>query len=89
MKTKRQVEIFSAGCLVCKDTIALVDQLACPSCEVTVHDTKDQAVASRAKTLGIHTIPAILVDGQLVECCAVGGPSEPLLRAAGIGTPLG
>ena len=89
MNTIRQVEIFSAGCQVCEDTITLVKQLACPSCEVTVLDMKDQDVSNRAKTLGIHTIPAILVDGQLVECCAVGGPSEPLLRAAGIGTPPG
>lgn len=89
MNTKRQIEIFSAGCPVCDDTIALVKQLACPSCEITVLDMNDQAVSSRAKTLEIRTIPAVVVDGQLAEYCAEGGPSERVLRAAGIGTLLG
>ncbi|HBP89070.1 MAG TPA: hypothetical protein DD706_15395 [Nitrospiraceae bacterium] len=89
MNTTRQVEIFSAGCQVCEDSITLVKQLACPSCEVTVLDMKDQTVSSRAKTLGIHSIPAVVVNGQLAECCNERGPSERLLRAAGIGTPLG
>jgi hypothetical protein len=88
MNTTRQVEIFSAGCQVCEDTITLVKQLACPSCEVTVLDMKDQNVSSRAKTIGIRTIPAVVIDGQLAECCAERGPSEHVLRAAGIGTPL-
>ena len=88
MSTTRRVEIISAGCQVCEDTIALVKQLACPSCEVTVLDMNDKAIASRAKKLGIRTLPAVLIDGQLVKCCAESGPSESLLRDAGIGTPL-
>ena len=89
MSTLRHIEIFSAGCPVCKDTITLVKQLACPLCEVIVLDMNDQVVSGRAKTLGIRTIPAVVVDGHPAECCAVGGPRVHLLRAAGIGTPLG
>ncbi|MBA3965372.1 MAG: thioredoxin family protein [Nitrospirales bacterium] len=89
MKTKRQIEIFSAGCQVCKDTVTLVNQLACPSCEVTILALNDTGVSSRAKLLGIRTIPAVVVDGQLAECCAERGPSERVLRAAGISTLLG
>lgn len=89
MNTVRQIEIFSAGCQVCDDTITLVKQLACPSCEVTLLDMKDHIVAQRAKSVGIRTVPAVVVDGQLAGCCAEGGPSEQVLRAAGIGTPLG
>lgn len=89
MNTLRHIEIFSTGCPVCEDTITLVKQLACPSCEITLLDMKNQAVASLAKSLGIRTIPSVVVDGQLATCCAEGGPSERLLRAAGIGTPLG
>jgi glutaredoxin 3 len=86
MSTLRHIEIFSAGCQDCEDTITWVKQLACPSCEVIVLDMKDQVVSSRAKTLGIHSIPAVVVDGQLAECCYERGPSESVLRAAGIGT---
>ena len=48
---KRKIEIFSAGCAVCDDVVALVNQVACPSCEVTVLDMKDPAVARRAGSL--------------------------------------
>ena len=89
MSTTRRIEIFSAGCQICEDIIALVKRLACPSCEVTVLNMKDKDTASRAKKLGIRTIPAVLIDGQLAECCADRGPTESALKAAGIGIPLG
>ena len=38
MTATRHIEIFSAGCQVCEDTIALVNRMACPSCQVTVLD---------------------------------------------------
>jgi hypothetical protein len=41
MKAKRTIEIFSAGCPVCEDTIQLINQLACPSCKVTVLDMQN------------------------------------------------
>lgn len=88
MTATRQVEIFSAGCQVCEATIALVKRLACPSCEITVLDMKDQPVAERAQSLGISTIPAVVVDGQLAACCAGQGPAnEEELRRAGVGQP--
>ena len=31
MNTKRKIEIFSAGCSICEDTVALVNAIACPS----------------------------------------------------------
>ncbi len=86
MKKTRQIEIFSAGCQVCEDTVALIQQIACPSCEVTVLDMKNHIVTQRAKSLGIRTVPSVLVDGRLAKCCAEGGPSEQVLRAAGVGT---
>lgn len=88
MKTNRQIEVFSAGCAVCEETIAIVSRLACSSCDVHVLDMKDPAVASRAKSLGIRSVPAVVVDGQLADCCAGRGPDEATLRAAGLGQPL-
>ena len=66
----------------------MVNQLACPSCEVTVLDMQDSEVAKRAKDLGIRSIPAVVIDGQLADCCAGRGPDEAALRTAGIGQPL-
>ncbi|MEW6330488.1 MAG: thioredoxin family protein [Pseudomonadota bacterium] len=88
MKTKRQIEVFSAGCPVCEETIALVNRLACSSCEVTVKSMNDPEVAVRAKRLGVRSVPAVAINGQLADCCSGRGPDEKTLRAAGIGQPL-
>ncbi len=88
MNAKRRVEVFSAGCSACDETVALVERIACPSCEVTVHDMKDAAVAARAKTLGIRSVPAVLIDGKLADCCAGRGPDAATLRTAGLGQPI-
>lgn len=88
MADRRQIEIFSAGCAVCEDAIDRVSKLACPSCEIIVHDMKDAAVAKQAASLGIRSVPAIVVDGKLADCCAGRGIDEEALRAAGVGQPL-
>ncbi len=88
MNTKRRIEVFSAGCPACEDTIALVNRITCPSCEVSVLDMYDKSVASRAKSLGIYSVPAVVIDGKLADCCAGRGPDEAALRAAGIGQQI-
>ena len=88
MTDKRKIEVFSAGCPVCDDTVKLVNNLACPSCEVNVLDMKSQDVAERAKGLGIHSVPAVVIDGKLADCCTGRGPDEATLKAAGLGKPL-
>lgn len=85
MSTQRQIEIFSAGCPACEETVALVNRVACPSCAVTVLDMKNPDVASRAKGLGIQSVPAVVIDGKLADCCTGRGPEEATLRAAGLG----
>jgi len=88
MTDKRKIEVFSAGCPVCDDTVKLVNNLACPSCEVNVLDMKSPDVAERAKTLGIRSVPAVVIDGKLADCCSGRGPDEATLKAAGLGKPL-
>jgi len=88
MSTQRTVEIFSAGCPACEDVIALMNRMVCPSCEVTVRNMHDPAVAHRAQSLGIRTVPAVVIDGALAACCTGGGPDEATLRAMGVGQPL-
>ncbi len=86
MSDKRRIEIFSAGCAVCDETVALVNQLTCPSCEIEVLDMQTDDVAAKAKQYGVRSVPAVVVDGELAACCVV-GPDEASLRAAGIGEP--
>ncbi len=85
MTQKRKVEIFAAGCPACESTISLVNSVACPSCEVTVLDMNDSAVAARANNLEIRSVPAVMVDGQLANCCEDAGATQEDLEASGVG----
>ena len=85
---KRKIEVFSAGCAACEETIALVKRLACESCDVAVHDMRQKDVAARAKDLGIHRVPAVVINGKLADCCSARGPQEDVLRAEGLGVRI-
>ena len=88
MATQRKVEIFSAGCAVCSDVIDEVKQMAYDSCEITVMDMHDSDVAKRARALGIRSVPAVVVDGKLADCCSNRGVDRSVLAVAGIGKPI-
>ena len=88
MATKRGIEIFSAGCSICTDSVARICELACSSCEITVLDMQLSDVADRAKALGVRSLPAVVIDGKLADCCAGRGIDEAVLKAAGLGQPL-
>jgi len=88
MNAQRQIEIFSAGCAVCEAVVARVNEMACSSCAVAVLDMNQPDVAAKAKALGIRSVPAVVIDGKLADCCAGRGPDEEALRAAGLGRPL-
>ncbi|MHC4550385.1 MAG: thioredoxin family protein [Planctomycetota bacterium] len=83
----RKVQVFVAACPICKEAVELVERIACPSCEVTVLDVNDAEAAERAKALGVRSVPAVAVDGELLGCCQ-SGIDESTLRAAGIGSAL-
>jgi hypothetical protein len=81
------VEVFTAGCVCCDEAVALVKRIACPSCEVTIRDMKQERSIRRAKELGIKRVPTVAIHGKIADCC-VDGLDEQTLRAAGIGTAL-
>ena len=88
MNSKRKIEIFSAGCPVCDKTIEMVNRIACQYCEITVLDMNDTGVAGKAKRLGIRSVPAVVIDGKLADCCVGRGPDEGTLKASGLGQSL-
>jgi len=84
-----KVEVFTSGCPICESTVDLVERLACPSCEVIIYDlTKDneKEIQNKAAFYGIERIPAVAVNGKLLECCAMSSISENSLRQAGVGS---
>jgi hypothetical protein len=48
----------------------------------------DPEVAGPAKGLGIRSVPAVVIDGKLADCCTGRGPDEATLRAAGLAQPI-
>ena len=87
MSNKRSIEVFSAGCPACLEAVDLVNHLACESCEVVVLDMNQPGIFEKAKALGVRSVPAVAIDGQLVECCRQ-CINEESLRVAGLGQPL-
>lgn len=88
MTAKRKVEVFSAGCPVCEETIQVVNRIACASCDVEVLDMRQPEVAARAREYGVRSVPAVMIDGKLADCCAGRDVDEVTLRSAGLGVPL-
>ena len=88
MSKTRKIEVFSAGCPLCSEAEKTVKDLACPSCDVTVLNMKEPASMERAKQLGVHSVPAVAVDGKLACCCTGRGIDEKVLQDAGLGKPL-
>jgi glutaredoxin 3 len=88
MAEKRKIEIFSAGCYACDETVQMVNDLACPSCEIEVLDMHRDETAAKAKEYGIRSVPAVVIDGTLADCCSSRGVDAEILKAHGIGVPL-
>ena len=82
MAQKHKIEIFSAGCATCKETIDMVRKIAGPDHEVQIHDMHQEGIAVRAKQHGVRSLPAVVIDGKLAGCCAGRGPDEHILRQA-------
>ena len=78
----KKIEVFSAGCSACKETIETVKRLAGSKHQVLVHDMQKSDVASKAKNYGVRSVPAVVIDGKLATCCAGRGPEESVLREA-------
>jgi glutaredoxin 3 len=88
VSNKRKIEVFSAGCPLCDEAVELVKNMACPSCEVFILDMKDPMVAGRARELGVKSLPAVAVNGELAGCCQGRGINPEALKAAGLGNPV-
>ena len=88
---KRRVEVFTAGCPLCDHAVGLVTSLACPGCEVHVYDLREGGATNqcreKARQYGITAVPAIAVNGELLDCCRRSPIDVSVLRAAGIGQP--
>ncbi len=83
---KRTIEIFTAGCSVCEETVKLVQSISCPSCDVQIFDMRtDTAAKAKAKKYGVKRLPSVAVNGKLADCCQQSGVDANTLRTLGVG----
>ncbi|URD53644.1 thioredoxin family protein [Chroococcidiopsis sp. CCNUC1] len=86
---KRQIEIFVADCPLCNETVRLVRELSCPSCEVLIYDLREGQThltyLEKAQQYGVQAVPALAIDGKLA---LTGKPNREQLQAIGVGQPL-
>jgi glutaredoxin len=89
---KRSVEIFTAGCVLCDETVKLVNDMACPDCEITVYNLieqrEDKECMEKVKEYEITSVPTVVVNGKVAECCKRSKPNRQDLEALGIGQPF-
>ncbi len=67
MSDKRKIEVFSAGCSLCSETLKLV-QVAVTSCgcEVIERRCPENELCAEAKQYGVRSMPTVVVDGKIV-----------------------
>ncbi|MDR4470481.1 MAG: hypothetical protein MRJ68_19645 [Nitrospira sp.] len=86
---KRLVEVFTASCPFCEKTVKLVRSLICPSCELQVYDLREGCATNECREkvtrYGITAVPAIAVNGVVLDCNRREPITTELLEAAGIG----
>jgi protein-disulfide isomerase len=57
------------------------------SCDVTVYNLKEGGM-DRAREYGVTSVPTVIVNGKILDCCKRGKPTAEDLTAAGIGLSL-
>ncbi len=70
---RKKIEIFTADCPLCKDTLELVRKEACEECEVIERRCSGDECCEPAKGYGIKAVPTIVVDGKVA---IVGRPTQ-------------
>ena len=79
---RKKIEIYGAGCRTCLEAELTVRHLAGRRHDIEVHDMHQPDVADQAARMGIRSVPAVVIDGQLASCCIGGGVDEEVLRSA-------
>ena len=67
MAGKRKIEVFTAGCSLCNDTLRLVkDVVASCGCEVVERRCPPQQMCEEGKAYGVRAMPTVVVNGVIM-----------------------
>lgn len=82
----RKIEIYTAGCPICDEQITRIREVACSNCDIEVLNVKDNSIAlEKSKTYGINSLPSVVIDGVLAQCCSNRGINIDILKTLGLG----
>ena len=81
-----KIEVFTAGCKFCSSVESQVREVVTDQHEVVVYnlgvsDTYND-YSKKAETYGIKSLPAVVVEGNLLSCCKQDGFRKEQLAAA-------
>jgi len=77
-----KIEIFSAGCSCCTKAIDMVRGISGDKDKVIILDMTEPSVIERAIKLDIRSVPAVIIDGKLADCCSSRGPDKTVIQSA-------
>jgi glutaredoxin len=67
MPNKRRIEVFTAGCPLCTETLNAVKKaVANCGCEVIERRCQGTELCAEAKQYRVTKMPTVVVDGQIV-----------------------
>jgi len=67
MRNKRRIEVFTAGCPLCTETLDLVKKaVAGCGCEVVEQRCTENECCDAAKRYGVRAMPSVVVGGNIV-----------------------
>ena len=61
----KKIEVFTADCPLCKETLELIKKEACTECEVIERRCSSDECCTSTKDYGIKAVPTIVVDGKI------------------------
>jgi hypothetical protein len=75
----RKIEVFTADCPLCKDTLRIIREAACTDCEVIERRCAgDDCGCAPAQEYNIRAVPTVVVDGKIA---LVGKPTPEEAQA--------
>ncbi|MCH7769540.1 MAG: thioredoxin family protein [Bacteroidetes bacterium] len=81
-----KVEVFTAGCQFCSSVETQVREVVTDKHEVVVYNLNDESSSSeyfeRAKNYGVNSVPSVVVNEELLNCCSRKGFDPGILSRA-------
>ena len=66
MADKRRIEVFTAGCPLCNETLVLIKKaVAACGCEMIERRCSEKEVCAEAKQYQVRAMPSVVVDGAI------------------------